>query len=46
MLDMVNDTSLYGSERPSWDLTVKAGSKLDLDRNGRKTRRARRCLGQ
>jgi hypothetical protein len=34
-LDMVNDTSLYASERPSWDLTVKVGNKIDLDRNGR-----------
>ena len=34
MLDMVNDTSLYASEWPSWDLTVKAGNKIDLDRNG------------
>jgi hypothetical protein len=33
ILDMTNDTSLY-QQWPRWDLTVKAGSNLDLDRNG------------
>jgi hypothetical protein len=33
ILDMTNDTSLY-QQWPAWDLTVKAGSNLDLDRNG------------
>jgi hypothetical protein len=32
-LDLTNDTSLY-QQWPGWDLTVKAGSNLDLDRNG------------
>jgi hypothetical protein len=33
LLDLTSDTSLY-QQWPGWDLTVKAGSNVDLDRNG------------